>query len=90
MKVKTVINPESKTGMGKKGAWTQAQVELEDGERILIFQPIAEGDEVESYQNGEYINWRKIKPVTMEQTTIINMLIDITKKLDQLLGSDEL
>ena len=84
-KVKAVVDPNSKQGANKKGqTWTQAKVELENGATTYMFAPISVGDEVESYQNGEYVNWRRTKLVTAEQAradgqlvVVINMLKDI-------------
>jgi len=84
-KVKAVVDPNSKQGVNKKGqTWTQAKVELENGATTYMFAPISVGDEVESYQNGEYVNWRRTKLVTAEQAradgqlvVVINMLKDI-------------
>lgn len=61
-KVKNIIDPEAQGGMGKNGKpWSMAQVELDNGKSIKIFNPIEVGDLVESYKNGEYWNWRKVK-----------------------------
>lgn len=62
-KVKNILDPEAQSGMGKNGKpWSMAQVELDNGKSIKIFNPIEVGDLVESYKNGEYWNWRKVKP----------------------------
>ena len=92
MKIKSIINPEAKTGVNSKGLkWSTSQVELEDGTRTYIFNPIGEGDEVESYQNGNFTNWRvkKTPRVSESESVIINMLTSIDKKLDKLLGTNE-
>ena len=61
-KVKNILDPEAQSGMGKNGKpWSMAQVELDNGKSIKIFNPIEVGDLVESYKNGEYWNWRKVK-----------------------------
>ena len=92
MKVTAIIPGSEKGGMGKNGKpWSSVKVEIDDGfAQTYIFQPIAIGDEVEAYENNGYTNYRKVKQGSMEIATIINMLQDMTKKLDQLLGSEEL
>lgn len=65
MQVREIVDAEVKSGVGAKGPWTQALVELEDGQQVRIFQPIKVGDNVESYEtesNGtKYTNWRLVK-----------------------------
>lgn len=94
--VKEILNPSVKTGMGAKGEWTQALVKLADGTETRMFQPIAIGAEVESYQNGDYTNWKvKVAPKTPTSESdganmryILRKLIAIDKKLDQLLTGE--
>jgi hypothetical protein len=59
MIVTKIIDAAAKRGVGAKGEWVQALVELDNGKQKRIFQPIAINDEVEEFQNGDYINYRK-------------------------------
>lgn len=80
--VKLIIDAEAKGGTGKNGKpWSMAHVELDNGKTINIFNPIAIGDKVESYKNGEYWNWRKVKD---EAQTSSDSAVDATK-LDHIL-----
>jgi hypothetical protein len=56
--VAEIIEESVRSGEGKKGPWEMHKVRLENDVVTNIFAPIAVGDPVESYQNGDYINWR--------------------------------
>ena len=62
-RVREIIDAEAKSGVSAKTnkPWSSAKVELENGTQTYIFNPIKVGDEVESFQNGEYTNWRLVK-----------------------------
>ena len=62
-KVAKIVDPEFKTGVGKKGKWTLVKVQVDD--KIATgFLPIEVGDEVSLEYNDEYKNWnfKKIGP----------------------------
>lgn len=58
MRVTRIVDPHAAAG----DSWSQASVQLDNGQIVRIFNPINVGDEVESYQNGRYTNWRIMKP----------------------------
>ena len=81
--VKTIIEREAKSGIGSNGKpWSKAHVELDNGKTINIFNPINEGDVVESFKNGNYWNWRKVTSQSSQSSAVPT--IDSTK-LDQIL-----
>lgn len=86
-----VIDPFAKSGFSEKTQkeWSMAYVELSNGEKARIFNPIAVGDKVESVQNGEYKNWVKVRPPKVDGNEVMEALKRIESKLDKLLGEDE-
>lgn len=73
--ITAIIDPAAHTGIGKNGKpWTQAMVELENGAQVRIFMPIKVGDKVESYKNGDYINWRIVKQDKADQAEVLKMI----------------
>ena len=73
--VTEILDAAAHTGMGKNNKpWTQAMVELENGSQVRIFQPIKVGDKVESYKNGDYINWRIVKQDKLDQQEVLKIL----------------
>lgn len=75
MKVTRIINDCVKSGDN----WTQASVELSDGQIVRIFNPVMVGDEVYSEQNGQYTNW-KVKHNSNKVSNDIEKLINSMSK----------
>ena len=65
MKVTAIIDEKFKEGNGAKGPWSISSVELDTGIVANVFNPVAVGDEVESYEtenNGRtFTNYRKVR-----------------------------
>lgn len=91
---------EVKSGTNKNGKpYTifQIDVQKDDGELIKArtFDALDEGHEVELTYNEEYKNYNASRPrhkgggQEIDLQPIVNMLQDITNKLDRLLGNDE-
>lgn len=78
--VKQILEGEAKSGVSQKTGkpWSQARVELSNGESVFIFNPIAVGDTVVAKQNGEYLNWGK-KQVDAKHEEIMKALRAIYK-----------
>lgn len=59
-----IIDNNAKHGTSSKTGkdWSMSKVKLQNQEVVYIFNPIDIGDVVESVQNGEYLNWQKVKP----------------------------
>lgn len=66
-RVREIIDAEAKSGVSAKTnkPWSQAKVELENGEQVWIFNPIEVSQEVESYtterDGTSYTNWRLVR-----------------------------
>lgn len=62
-KVREIIEAVAMEGVSAKTGrpWSKAKVELDNGVQTFIFNPIRVGEEVESFQNGDYKNWRLVK-----------------------------
>ena len=98
-KVVSIEDANVKEGMGKKGKWVQAKVNLDNSKTAYVFQPIEVGDVLESYENQGYTNWRKakegaygeqVKPATQSSPVasneVLELLRDNNKMLKQLTG----
>lgn len=57
MKVAKIVDPEFRTGTGKKGKWTLVKIETDSGVVATGFTPITVGDEVELIKNEQYNNY---------------------------------
>jgi hypothetical protein len=109
-KVKSILNPSKKTGTstrdGKTFNWNIMTVEVikDDGSIVTAdsFDPldIDMVVQLESQQNGEYLNWKAKRPRTsggsVDLTPVMealktygNQLMDMERKIDKLLGNDE-
>lgn len=64
MKVIKIIDSEAKSGEKNGKHWSTSKVLLDNDQEVYIFNPISENDEVESYENKGYTNWRKVKETT--------------------------
>lgn len=100
-KVQTTINPNFKTGISEKTGkqWTLRQIQLEDGRLASGFDEVADGEEVELTQKGEYWNYKRVTQATRDTDTLrteMSMLRSelleavraVESKVDQLLGID--
>lgn len=78
MKVERIVNDTVNSGVKNNKHWSQASVQLDDGQIVRIFNPVMVGDEVESEQNGQYTNWKvkqfKSESVSNDVDKIINQM----------------
>jgi hypothetical protein len=63
MKVNRIVNESVNSGVKNGKQWSQASVELSDGQIVRIFNPVMVGDTVTSEQNGQYTNWKVVNKV---------------------------
>lgn len=57
-RIRNVIDATFRTGEKNGKSWSIAKVELDNGKTTNIFNPIAVGDTVESFEKDGYTNWR--------------------------------
>jgi uncharacterized protein YlxW (UPF0749 family) len=80
MKVVRIVNDCVNSGAN----WSQASVELNDGQIVRIFNPVMVGDIVESERNGQYTNWKVLKQsTTSDMDKIVNEMAKTVQKLEK-------
>ena len=78
-----VLEEVAKHGISKTGKdWSMARVELSNGEGVYVFNPITAGDKVVAEQNGEFTNYKLVKP-DPKHDEIMKALREIYKALKE-------
>lgn len=85
MKVERIVDDCVNSGVKNNKQWSQASVQLDDGQIVRIFNPVMVGDEVESEVNGKYTNW-KVKKSTQAVSNDVEKLINQMAKEIQTLS----
>lgn len=85
VRVVRILEEFANHGISKKTGkdWSQARVELSNGESVFMFNPVKEGDRVNEVQNGEYKNWIVAKP-DPKHDEVMKALREIYKLLKEL------
>lgn len=90
-KVEKTLNKQWKTGHSDKTGkdWVMQQIQLEDGRTATGFDDVADGEEVELSQRGEYWNYKKLTQQTRDNETIRTELSMLRNDLMAALGRVE-
>lgn len=81
MRVERIVNESVNSGVKNNKQWSQASVQLNDGQIVRIFNPVMVGDEVESVTNGQYTNWNVKRDFKSESSAVSS---DVDKIINQM------
>lgn len=81
MKVTRIVNEVVNSGVKNGKQWSQASVQLSDGQIVRIFNPVTVGDEVESEQNGQYTNWKVSKQSSVASGDVERLINSMGEEL---------
>lgn len=86
MKVERIVNESVNSGVKNNKQWSQASVQLNDGQIVRIFNPVMVGDEVESEQNGQYTNWKVKQSSASVGSDVEKIINQMAKDIQTLMG----